>query len=128
PTVFAPNVARIAALDIAPPGPRMGTSVSFSTKLAVGTAGKPKAAPAEPLYEIAGPGLSGVIKLPPTCDAASCSAQFTFLEAGSYTVTFSAKVDGQAVKSARLVVVNNGTAPTGSEHLQPLPSATGKWM
>lgn len=130
PTVFAPNVARISALDITPPGPRMGTPVAFSTKLAIGTTGKPKAAPADALYEIAGPGLNGVIKLPPTCDPSSCNAQFTFLEAGSYTVTFSGKVDGQAVKSARLVVVNNGQTvpPTGSEHLQPLPSATGKWM
>jgi hypothetical protein len=120
PTVFAPNVAHVN-VDFAPALPRMGAPVSFAAKLLVGN-GKPKAPPAEPLFEIAGPGLSGVIKLPPSCDVAACNAQFTFLEAGQYTITFSGKIDGQAVKSARLVPVAN------NEGLPPLPSATGKWM
>jgi serine/threonine-protein kinase len=128
PTVFAPNVAHVI-VDFTPAAPRMGSPVSFSTKLGVGN-GKPKAVPAEPIYEIAGPGLTGIIRLPPTCDVTACNAQFTFLEAGRYTVTFSAKIDGQAVKAARLVPISNGQGvpPTGSENIPPLPSATGKWM
>ena len=129
PTVFAPNVAHVA-VDFLPQTPRMGAPVAFTARLAVGN-GKAKAPPTEPLYEIAGPAIQGIIKLPPTCDVAACNASFTFLEAGRFTVTFSAKIDGQAVKSARLVAIADASGnvpPTGSEGLPPLPSATGKWM
>jgi hypothetical protein len=115
-----------ASIEVTPGTPRIGSPATLVAKVQM-AAGPPKAPPSEALFEIDGPNAQN-IHLPASCDATgTCSAQFTFLEAGKFTVTFSSKADGQTIKNQRIVMVG-APAPQGSDDLPPLPSATGKWM
>jgi eukaryotic-like serine/threonine-protein kinase len=120
-----------ATIDAAPPKPRLGQSVEFVAKVLTASGAAPKSPVTEGRFTIAGPGLGSGADLAAASEGNVFRAGFTFLERGRYEVSFSGKVDGQSVRSARAVVIEAPTPPpsTGTvEQPPPPPSGTVKWL
>jgi hypothetical protein len=120
-----------ATIDAAPAKPKLGQSVEFVAKVLTSGGAAPKSAITEGRFTIAGPGLGAGADLAAASEGNVFRAGFTFLERGRYEVSFSGKVDGQAVRAARAVVIEASTPPptTGTvEQPPPPPSASVKWL
>jgi serine/threonine-protein kinase len=116
-----------AALDVSTVRPRVGQQVELTAKLVA------KAPPEDPHFEIAGPGGSST-RLAATANGSIYKGTFSFLEAGKYDVTFTAKVDGTPVRAGRTILAGSGgggaspgPAPSG-DGPQPPPTPPGKWL
>ena len=118
-------------LDASTAKPRVGQQVDLVAKIG-GPGGAPKSTPEDPHFVIAGPGGSST-RLPASPEGTGLfRASFSFLEAGKYDVTFSAKLDGNAVHAARAVTAGAagpGPTPTPSgDPPTPPPTPSGKWL
>jgi hypothetical protein len=121
-----------AALVATPAKPRIGQQVDLVAKVTTLAGTAPKGAAEEPHFQIVGPG-GFTSQLPAIVESSgSYRASFAFLEAGTYQVVFTAKVDGAPVKAMRQLVAGDATAPppgtpsAAPSETPPVPSA--KWM
>jgi serine/threonine-protein kinase len=131
PAVVPVAGASRATIDAAPARPKLGQSVEFVAKVMTSSGTAPKGPITEGRFTIAGPGLGSGADLAAASEGNVFRAGFTFLERGRYEVSFSGKVDGQAVRAARAVTIEPSTPPpaTGTvEQPQPPPSASVKWL
>ncbi|HEX7663062.1 MAG TPA: hypothetical protein VF407_01050, partial [Polyangiaceae bacterium] len=114
-----------AVLEATPAKPKLGQSVEFTAKTTSASGGAPKTVE-DAAFILAGPGIGAGTKLAAMGDGATFRGGFSFLEPGKYEITFTAKVDGAQVKSARTVQVEGGSAPanTGTETPTPPPSGS----
>ena len=60
-------------------------------------------------------------------------ATFTFLQAGRFEVSFTARADGAPVRSVRTVIVGDGrplpaVSGSGSPPPLPVPTDSAKWL
>jgi eukaryotic-like serine/threonine-protein kinase len=127
----APAGVRVT-LDASTAKPRVGQQVDLVAKIGGPGGGAPKSAPEDPHFVIAGPGGSST-RMPASAEGTGLfRASFTFLEAGKYDITFSAKLDGNAVHAARAVTAGTpGPSPTPSpsgDMPTPPPTSSGKWL
>ncbi|WP_394826253.1 protein kinase domain-containing protein [Pendulispora albinea] len=137
-----------AFLETSPPKPRIGQQVDFAAKVG-GDNGKNVT---DARFVVAGNGLGTGARLTAVVDGGVYRAGFTFLEAGRFEVTFSAKIDGSTVRGARLVIVEGakteaptakGAPPAASSEASappaasttgpapsaaPAPSGSAKWL
>ncbi len=114
--------------DVSNPRPRLGTAVDFSAHIT----GAKKVEDAHVV--IVSASMPGGTQIVAAGDNGAYHAGFTFLEAGKYEVVFVAKVDGNIMKTSRLVTAGEIAAPQPSQATPPLntatptPSGTVKWM
>ena len=122
-------------LDASTAKPRVGQQVDLVAKLG-GPGGAPKSMAEDPHFMIAGPGGAN-IRLPASPEGTGLfRASFTFLEAGKYEITFSAKLDGNPLRAVRGLTAGTpgpgpgpGPAPPPSgDTPQPPPTPSGKWL
>ena len=135
-TPHAPTTALRASLETSPSKPRVGQQVDFAAKLGPdgkdskdGKDGRTESKNVtEARFAVSGAGLGAGAKLTAMSDGGVYRSGFTFLEAGRYEVTFSAKVDGSSVHGTRIVVVEGAKPapiPSGEPPTPPAPSAPG---
>jgi hypothetical protein len=105
-----------ATLDATPAKPKLGQPVDFTAKVAT------RSPVTDAHFQLVGPGLGAGAKLAALSDGAAFRAGFTFLEAGKFEVSFTAKVDDKIVRTARVVVVESATSPSPTV---PSGDATG---
>lgn len=126
-TAAPPTGPTKVTLDVTNPKPRVGQPIELVAK--VTSPSKAKATEAE--FTISGPGLAGV-RLPANEDGGLFRAGYTFFEAGKFEVVFTAKVDGAAVRTSRVVTPGDGAAvtppPPASTTAPPPPSSSVKWL
>ncbi len=119
-----------ALIDASPARPKLGQSVEFAAKVVSASGGAPKSV-AEAHFAIVGPGLGTGAKLAAMSEGVTYRTGFTFLEQGKYEITFSAKIDGAAVRAQKIVIVGDPGAPhptpSGDPPI-PAPSASVKWL
>ncbi len=114
--------------DVSNPKPRLGSAVDFNARIT----GAKKVEDAH--VSIVSASAPGGIRLTAAEDSGIYHAGFTFLEAGKYEVVFIAKVDGNIMKTSRLVTAGDmAVAPQPSQtaappNTTPTPSGTVKWM
>ncbi len=114
--------------DVSNPKPRLGSAVDFNARIT----GAKKVEDAH--VSIVSASAPGGIRLTAAEDSGIYHAGFTFLEAGKYEVVFIAKVDGNIMKTSRLVTAGDAAvAPQPSQtaappNTTPTPSGTVKWM
>ena len=118
-----------ATLDASPSKPKLGQSVEFTARALTASGGAPKSVQ-DPAFILAGPGIAAGTKLNAMGEGTTYRGGFSFLEPGKYEITFTARVDGSVVHSARSVIVEgqDGPASTGTDTPNPPPSASVKWM
>lgn len=118
-----------ATLDASPAKPKLGQSVEFTARAVAASGGAPKRVE-DPAFILAGPGIAAGTKLNAMGEGTTYRGGFSFLEPGKYEITFTARVDGSVVHSARSVIVEGqgGPASTGTDTPNPPPSASVKWM
>ena len=118
-----------ATLDASPAKPKLGQSVEFTARALAASGGAPKKVE-NPAFILAGPGIAAGTKLNAMGEGSIYRGGFSFLEPGKYDITFTARVDGSLVRSARTVVVEGAGAPasTGTDNPNPQPSASVKWL
>jgi serine/threonine-protein kinase len=119
--------------DVSNPKPRIGSAVDFNARIT----GAKKVEDAH--ISIVSASTPSGMQVVATESGGVYHAGFTFLEPGKYEVVFVAKVDGNVMKSSRLVVAGDMAAPVPSQTAAPsattpantatpAPSGTVKWM
>jgi serine/threonine-protein kinase len=126
-----------ATVDVSNAKPAIGQPVDLAARVLSGPHPKIEG----PAFHIAGPGIAPGTRLEASDDGSGVyRATFTFLQSGRFDVSFTAKVDGGAVKSARAVVVGEtkssppplppSSAPAVPPPPPPATAPTGsvRWM
>ncbi len=109
------------AVDVSSAHPAIGQPVDLAARVQAGPRAKVEGA----AFHIAGPGIAPGTRLE-AADGGSGSyrATFAFLQSGRFDVSFTAKVDGAPVRSARAVVVGDGKQQPPQAQPPPLPPGT----
>ena len=122
-----------ATLDVSNAKPGVGQPVDLSARVAAGARAKVDGA----AFHIAGPGIAPGTRLDASDDGSAVfRATFTFLQAGRFEVTFTARADGSQVRSARSLVVGGATplpassapGPAAPAPPRPVPTDSAKWL
>jgi eukaryotic-like serine/threonine-protein kinase len=144
-----------ATIDASNPAPGVGQPVDFSARIGrVDPAGAPRGNVDGASFRFSGPGVAPGTRLEAFDDGSGAfRATFTFLQAGRFEVSFSARADGAPVRAVRVVqVVQAGQAgqagqaaqaaggapaasaktpaplPASSSEAAPVPSSSAKWL
>jgi hypothetical protein len=83
------------------------------------------------VFAVAGPGVS--TRLPATFEGALYRASLSFFDVGTYTVTFSATLDGKRATSSQTFTVSvpggaPALPPSTNPTVPPAPTGTVKWL
>ena len=114
----ATNAAKVV-LDTSPAKARLGQPVQFVAKV------QAKGAITDGVFLVLAAGQAQGTRLVPMSDGATFRTAFTFLEAGRYEISFTAKADGSVVRTAKTLAIDAATpeaAPSAS------PAGSVKWL
>jgi hypothetical protein len=127
----AASGARVT-VDVSNAKPAIGQPVDLAARVLAGARARVEGA----AFHIAGPGIAPGTRLDANDDGSGVyRATFTFLQSGRFDVSFTAKVDGGAVRSSRGVVVGETKSappplPSSPVGVPPATAPTGsvRWM
>jgi hypothetical protein len=119
--VVAPLTGARGTIELTPLKPRVMLPVTITIHITVGT-GAPKGPPEGEVLGITGPDVPAGTMIPILADGTSTvRGAVMFNEPGKFELTFTAKVDGSALKLTRTVVIDPpGTTNNASDG--------GKWL
>jgi serine/threonine protein kinase len=124
----APPVTSVrVALDASSVRPAVGQAVNFVARVL----GAPRTKLDDPHFRVAGPGVATGTEVPAAVgdDTAVPRGTFTFVQAGRFEVSFSARVGVDPVFAVRSVVVSDPSRPPMLPPAAPPPAGTrGKWL
>ncbi len=138
PSATPPSPPRIT-VEASAAKPGIGQPVDFAARVVSGSSASRAVKVDGAHFLIAGPGIAPGTDLPASDDGGGVfRTTFTFLQEGRFDVAFSARADGSAVRSARVIVVGDSgqraPGPPAEEPTAPPANASGganpnaKWL
>ncbi len=122
-TVVAPPAGVKGTIELTPVRPRVMLPVTITVHITEGT-GVPKGAPEQEVLGITGPDVPPGTMIPILADGtATVRGAVMFNEPGKFELTFTAKVDGNALKVTRTVIIDPPGSVTNNN-----ASDGGKWL